>query len=95
MRYVVCGITTTLTSHTSHLIPHFIMIKDILKTPEKFGIGSQVEVKGWVRTKRGNNAVACIALNDGSIVHNIQVVADLANFPEDLMKQITDRKSVV
>jgi len=65
------------------------MIKEILKTPEKSGIGNQVEVKGWVRTKRGNNAVAFIALNDGSIVHNIQVVADLAHFSEDLMKQIT------
>jgi asparaginyl-tRNA synthetase len=65
------------------------MIKELLKTPERFGIGNYVEVKGWVRTKRGNNAVAFIALNDGSIVHNIQIVADLANFSEDLMKQIS------
>jgi asparaginyl-tRNA synthetase len=65
------------------------MIKEILKNPEKFGIGNQVEVKGWVRTKRGNNTVAFIALNDGSIVHNIQIVADLANFSDELMKQIT------
>ncbi|MCR5114394.1 MAG: asparagine--tRNA ligase, partial [Bacteroidales bacterium] len=41
------------------------------------------------RTKRGNNAVAFIALNDGSIVHNLQIVADLSRFDEELMKKIT------
>jgi len=65
------------------------MIKEILKTPEKFGIGKPIEVKGWVRTKRGNNAVAFIALNDGSTVHNIQIVVDLTNFSEDLLRLVT------
>ena len=48
-----------------------------------------VVVKGWVRTKRGNKNVAFIALNDGSTINNIQVVCDLQNFVEALMKQIT------
>lgn len=65
------------------------IIKDVLKTPESVGFGNEICVKGWVRTKRGNNAVAFIALNDGSIVTNLQVVVDLANFSEDIMKQIT------
>lgn len=64
-------------------------IIDAIKHPEKIGIGNAISVKGWVRTKRGNNTVAFIALNDGSIVHNIQVVVDLANFDENKMKQIT------
>ena len=34
-------------------------------------IGSDVVVKGWVRTKRGNKNVAFIALNDGSTINNI------------------------
>ncbi len=51
--------------------------------------GQDVTVKGWVRTKRGNKQVAFIALNDGSIVHSIQVVANPENFSEDLMKSIT------
>ena len=51
--------------------------------------GQDVLVKGWVRTKRGNKNVAFIALNDGSTINNIQIVCDLANFNEDLMKQIT------
>ncbi len=65
------------------------IIKDVLKNPESVGFGNEICVKGWVRTKRGNNAVAFIALNDGSIVTNLQVVVDLANFSEEIMKQIT------
>ena len=64
-------------------------IIDAIKHYSEIGIGSEISVKGWVRTKRGNNAVAFIALNDGSIVHNLQIVADLANFDEELMKKIT------
>lgn len=48
-----------------------------------------VNLKGWVRTKRGNKNVAFIALNDGSIIHNIQIVVDLAGFDEQTMKLIT------
>ena len=48
-----------------------------------------IEVKGWVRTKRGNKNVAFIALNDGSTINNIQIVCDLQRFDESLMKQIT------
>ena len=62
---------------------------DLLKSPEETGLGNKVCVKGWVRTKRGNNSVAFIAINDGSIVSNIQVVADPTKFDESLMKQIT------
>ena len=64
-------------------------IIDAIKHYSEIGIGTEVCVKGWVRTKRGNNAVAFIALNDGSIVHNLQIVADLANFDDDTMKRIT------
>jgi asparaginyl-tRNA synthetase len=62
---------------------------DLLKYPEKVGIGNKVNVKGWVRTKRGNNTVAFIALNDGSIVHNIQIVVDIAHFDPEILKGIT------
>ena len=64
-------------------------IIDIIKHPEEIGLGSKVCVKGWVRTKRGNSNVAFIALNDGSIVTNLQIVAEPAKFGDDLMKLIT------
>ncbi|MDD2548753.1 MAG: asparagine--tRNA ligase [Bacteroidales bacterium] len=52
-------------------------------------VGSDVTAKGWVRTRRGNKNVAFIALNDGSTIHNIQVVADVAVFGDDFLKRIT------
>ncbi len=61
-------------------------IAQLLKSTE---YDSQVVVKGWVRTKRGNKNVAFIALNDGSCVANIQIVVDLAKADEELLKQIT------
>ena len=51
--------------------------------------GSEVVVKGWVRSKRGNKNINFIALNDGSVVHTIQIVAEVANFTEDVLKLVT------
>jgi len=61
-------------------------IKALLSNP---ALGSEVLVKGWVRTKRGNKNIAFIALNDGSTINNIQVVAEIALFDEALLKDIT------
>ena len=63
-----------------------IKIKDLLSSSP---VGSDVTVKGWVRTKRGNKNIAFIALNDGSTINNIQVVVDLPDFDENLLKDIT------
>jgi asparaginyl-tRNA synthetase len=59
---------------------------DLLRSTE---YGKEVLVKGWVRTKRGNKQVNFIALNDGSIIHSIQVVAEVAGFDENILKQVT------
>ena len=61
-------------------------IKKLLSNP---AIGSEVLVKGWVRTKRGNKNILFIALNDGSTINNIQVVAEVSSFDENLLKDIT------
>ena len=61
-------------------------IVDLLKCRD---FGTMVNVKGWVRTRRGSKQVNFIALNDGSTINNVQVVVDLANFDEELLKQIT------
>jgi asparaginyl-tRNA synthetase len=66
-----------------------IRIADLLHNWESIGAGSTVNLKGWVRTQRGNKKVAFIALNDGSIIHSIQIVVDLESFDEATMKLIT------
>jgi len=62
------------------------IIAGLLKSKE---YSKEVLVKGWVRTKRGNKQLNFIALNDGSSVHSIQVVTEVADFDENLLKLIT------
>lgn len=52
-------------------------------------VGAEVSAMGWVRTKRGNKNVAFVALNDGSTIHNIQVVFDMTRFTEEQLKGVT------
>ena len=61
-------------------------IVEILKSG---AVDTDLTVQGWVRTKRGNKNVAFIALNDGSCAANIQVVVDLAQIPEETLKNIS------
>ena len=61
-------------------------IIDVLRRED---YGATVNVKGWVRTKRGSKAVNFIALNDGSTINNVQIVADVTKFDEEMLKQIT------
>src|SRR5690554_4501489 len=63
-----------------------IKISDLLAQQP---IGETVTVMGWVRTKRGSKNVAFIALNDGSTIKNIQIVAELANINEALVDRAT------
>lgn len=48
--------------------------------------GTEIVVKGWVRTFRNNQF---IAINDGSTINNIQAVVDFQNTDEALLKRIT------
>ena len=81
-------------------------IVDVLKSE---AYGTTVNVKGWVRTRRGSKQVSFIALNDGSTINNVQIVVDVEKLGEEYLKPITtgacisvngelvksDRKSVV
>ncbi len=60
-------------------------IKDLLAMQA----GSEVLVKGWVRTKRGNREIAFIALNDGSTIKNVQIVVDKNSETESILPRIT------
>jgi asparaginyl-tRNA synthetase len=66
-------------------------IKELLSSRD---FGKDVVVRGWVRTRRGNKNIAFVALNDGSTIHNIQIVIDMAVFDEELIKQVTTGSSI-
>jgi asparaginyl-tRNA synthetase len=67
------------------------VIKDLLKST---AIDTDVLVKGWVRTKRGNNTVAFVAVNDGSIIHNLQIVIDVPSFDAEMLRRINTGASI-
>ena len=79
------------TQYFSYQMQKRIKIVDLLKSQD---YGKEVVVMGWVRTRRGNKNVAFIALNDGSVIHNIQVVAEIQNFDENLIRQINTGASL-
>ena len=54
-----------------------IKIKEVLTTGTP---GSELMVKGWVRTVRVGKNVTFIALNDGSCMTNLQVVRGAGHF---------------
>jgi len=57
-------------------------------------VGQEYIVKGWVRTRRGSKQVNFIALNDGSIIHNLQIVADVERFGEEMLHRVTTGASL-
>ena len=67
-------------------------IATLLATPE--AIGTEVDVKGWVRTRRGNKYVQFVALNDGSTINNLQIVFDMNKFNDEQLKLITTGASI-
>ena len=66
-------------------------IAELLQSTE---FGKQANVKGWVRTKRGNKQVNFVAVNDGSCIHNIQIVVDVLSFDETELKRISTGAAV-
>ena len=66
-------------------------IVDVLKSTD---FGTIVNVKGWVRTRRGSKQINFIALNDGSTINNVQIVVDLDKLGEEYLKPITTGASI-
>lgn len=60
-------------------------IVDVLQSKEP---GSSVLVMGWVRTKRDAKNVIFITLNDGSTIHNLQLVAEPGKIDQNILDNI-------
>lgn len=73
-------------------VAYFLLLNDVMEHSRikeillKEEFGSDVIVKGWVRTFRNNQF---IAINDGSTLHNIQAVVDFENTDDAILKRIT------
>ena len=60
-------------------------IIDVLKSDQ---FEATVVVKGWVRTKRDSKNVVFIAMNDGSVIRNLQVVVDAGNVSNEILDKV-------
>ena len=69
-----------------HITNNIMQIKELLKQQPD---GQEVVVKGWVRTKRDSKNVTFIAINDGSVIHNIQAVVEANTIDEETLKLAT------
>ncbi|MBQ3610873.1 MAG: asparagine--tRNA ligase [Firmicutes bacterium] len=61
-----------------------IQIRSLFRKTEKYA-GSEIVVRGWIRTNRGSNKFGFIELNDGTFFKSVQVVYEadnLENFAE-------------
>lgn len=63
-----------------------MQIKQILAAA---AVGTEITVKGWVRTKRDSKNVVFININDGSVIHNIQAVVEAGIVDEETLKLVT------
>jgi asparaginyl-tRNA synthetase len=63
-------------------------IANILALPQA---GEELQIAGWVRTRRDASGFSFIEVNDGSCLANIQVIADqtLANYGDEVKKLST------
>lgn len=68
-----------------------IKIKELLQSTD---FGATTIVRGWVRTKRVSKNICFIAMNDGSCIHNIQVVVDFEQIKEEELIDVTTGAAV-
>src|SRR5436309_11712383 len=65
-------------------------VKDSYQLP----LGSEVTLRGWVRSRRDSKGITFIELNDGSRFKSIQLVVDAGVVPDETLKQVTTGSSV-
>lgn len=62
-----------------------LYISDILTN---VAIGTEITVRGWVRTKRSSKNVTFLNINDGTTIHNIQAVVEEGVVSEEVLARI-------
>jgi asparaginyl-tRNA synthetase len=69
--------------------PH-VSVLDAYSTP----VGSEVTLRGWVRSRRDSKGVTFIELNDGSRFKSLQLVVEGGAVPEETLKHVTTGSSI-
>ena len=69
---------------------HYVSVKQAFN----LAVGSDVTLRGWVRSRRDSKGVTFIELNDGSRFKSMQLVVDAGVVPDETLKQVTTGSSI-
>jgi asparaginyl-tRNA synthetase len=73
-----------------HMSSKSSSVKEAYRSP----VGTQVTLRGWVRSRRDSKGVTFVELNDGSRFKSMQLVLDAGIVPEETLKQVTTGSSI-
>jgi asparaginyl-tRNA synthetase len=65
-----------------------------VKQAFRLAVGSDITLRGWVRSRRDSKEVTFIELNDGSRFKSMQLVVDAGTIPDETLKQVTTGSSL-
>ena len=65
-----------------------------IKNAFQLGTGSEIILRGWVRSRRDSKGITFIELNDGSRFKSMQLVVEAGVVPEEILRQVTTGSSV-
>jgi asparaginyl-tRNA synthetase len=65
-----------------------------VKSAFSLTVGSEITLRGWVRSRRDSKGVTFIELNDGSRFKSMQLVVEAGAVPEEILRQVTTGSSI-
>jgi asparaginyl-tRNA synthetase len=68
----------------------FVSVKQAFDLP----VGSEITLRGWVRSRRDSKGITFIEVNDGSRFKSMQLVVDAGAVPEEILRQVTTGSSI-
>jgi asparaginyl-tRNA synthetase len=60
-----------------------------VKQAFKLSVGSEITLRGWVRSRRDSKGITFVELNDGSRFKSMQLVVEAGAVPEETLKLVT------
>src|SRR3970040_267069 len=57
-------------------------------------VGSEITLRGWVRSRRDSKGITFIELNDGSRFRSLQLVVESGVAPDETLKDVTTGSSI-
>ena len=68
----------------------FISVKQAYPLP----VGSEITLRGWVRSRRDSKGITFIELNDGSQFRSLQLVVESGVVPDETLREVTTGSSI-